>query len=658
MATHLQQLLRSLCWKTEWNYAVFWTLEHHDRMVLTWEDGYYNNQDKLVPSESKSFNQTSDSSQDGEYAHSSLALAVANMSFHVHTLGEGIVGQVALTGKHQWIIADEHALDSYSTLEFCDGWKAQFASGIKTIVVAAVVPHGVIQFGSINKVNENLQFLAHIRDVFSSLQYSPYQVQIPVQCNLQHMLQMPDIPSIVSSPDVFQSYLLDKSDNKEHMSSNSADIPSLEKHIDYPRASLPGVHLNGPVGLLSAQINQSTDLLSGPNYSSSNTKIENGCGANDNRQICYPSQSCVTENTTLIDELRALDPTAKQNVEKNIDILPEFNCLETSGDLNSSFMFSAGTELHEALGPAFFKQCYPFPYDIQKPEDISTSHMPETVESSMLTSNSGKDHLLEAVVADFCRKDALKKSKSISTFDSMLTTERMPEPSISTSHTIGSSRYSMGCSSVLEESSQNCLNSSDSYRIRSSVEPGKPNKKRARPGENSRPRPRDRQLIQDRIKELRELVPNGSKCSIDSLLERTIKHMAFMQNVTKHSDKLSNCAKSKDCNEMGVLGSGYEQGSSWAVEVGGHMKICPILVENLNMNGQMLIEMLCDDCDYFLEITEAIRSLGLTVLKGITDGRGDKTWMRFVVEGQGNRNLHRMDVLWSLVQILQSKTSV
>lgn len=42
---------------------------------------------------------------------------------------------------------------------------------------------------------------------------------------------------------------------------------------------------------------------------------------------------------------------------------------------------------------------------------------------------------------------------------------------------------------------------------------------------------------------------------------------------------------------MGVLGSGYEQGSSWAVEVGGHMKICPILVENLNMNGQMLIEV-------------------------------------------------------------------
>ncbi|XP_074283820.1 transcription factor LHW-like [Silene latifolia] len=83
---------------------------------------------------------------------------------------------------------------------------------------------------------------------------------------------------------------------------------------------------------------------------------------------------------------------------------------------------------------------------------------------------------------------------------------------------------------------------------------------------------------------------------------------------------------------MAVLGSGYEQGSSWAVEVGGHMKICLILVENLNMNGQMLIEMLCDDCDHFLEISDSIRSLDLTILKGSTDSHGDKTWMRFVVE--------------------------
>jgi hypothetical protein len=43
--------------------------------------------------------------------------------------------------------------------------------------------------------------------------------------------------------------------------------------------------------------------------------------------------------------------------------------------------------------------------------------------------------------------------------------------------------------------------------------PSKTNRKRSRPGESAKPRPKDRQLIQERIKELRELVPNGAKVS-------------------------------------------------------------------------------------------------------------------------------------------------
>lgn len=35
-----------------------------------------------------------------------------------------------------------------------------------------------------------------------------------------------------------------------------------------------------------------------------------------------------------------------------------------------------------------------------------------------------------------------------------------------------------------------------------------------------------------------------------------------------------------------------EQGSSWAVEVGTNANVCPIMVENLNMNGQMLVEVM------------------------------------------------------------------
>ncbi|KAF8392219.1 hypothetical protein HHK36_022561 [Tetracentron sinense] len=173
-----------------------------------------------------------------------------------------------------------------------------------------------------------------------------------------------------------------------------------------------------------------------------------------------------------------------------------------------------------------------------------------------------------------------------------------------------------------------------SEQLERRVEPAKINRKRARPGENCRPRPRDRQLIQEHVKELRELVPNGSKCSIDSLLEQTIKHMLFLQSITKHADKLKKCAESKLRNkEMGLLGScNHEHGSSWALELGNQAKVCPIVVENLNMSGQMLVEMLCEECSHFLEIAEGIRGLGLMILKGATEVRGEKTWASFVVE--------------------------
>jgi hypothetical protein len=44
-------------------------------------------------------------------------------------------------------------------------------------------------------------------------------------------------------------------------------------------------------------------------------------------------------------------------------------------------------------------------------------------------------------------------------------------------------------------------------------------------------------------------------------------------------------------HQKGTDASKYEQGSSWAVEVGGHLKVSSIIVENLNKNGQMLVEV-------------------------------------------------------------------
>jgi len=45
-----------------------------------------------------------------------------------------------------------------------------------------------------------------------------------------------------------------------------------------------------------------------------------------------------------------------------------------------------------------------------------------------------------------------------------------------------------------------------------------------------------------------------------------------------------------------------------------------------------MLQMLCEECSHFLEIAEAIRSLGLTILNGASEACGEKTCMCFVVE--------------------------
>ncbi|CAL4884642.1 unnamed protein product [Urochloa decumbens] len=194
-------------------------------------------------------------------------------------------------------------------------------------------------------------------------------------------------------------------------------------------------------------------------------------------------------------------------------------------------------------------------------------------------------------------------------------------------------------------------------------------KKRARPGESTRPRPKDRQQIQERVKELREIVPNSAKCSIDALLDRTIKHMLFLQSVTKYAEKIKQADEpkmiSKDSsavlndNSSGVVlkddpSAGSIGGSTWAYEVAGQTMVCPIIVEDLAPPGQMLVEILCEERGFFLEIADTIRGFGLTILKGLMELRDGKIMARFLVEA--NKNVTRMDIFLSLVQLLQQNS--
>ncbi|XP_028765502.1 transcription factor EMB1444 [Neltuma alba] len=722
MATNIRQLLRSLCLNTDWKYAVFWRLKHGDRMILTWEDGYYDNPDHYDSLGNECYQKTMEQFHSGNFPHDPLDLVVSKMSYQVYSIGEGIVGQVALTGKHQWIYVDDHATSSGSSFEFADGWQSQFYAGIRTIVVVAITPHGVLQLGSLNKVIEDMRVVTHIRNIFLTNQDSLIgHVPNHIKSCVKNSPPLPDAPTTKLSSKIGPACLLD---TKETTRGEKLDIlmpfPCSAKNLTppsvYQKMAVDVTKYGGPEfcsdeslvllksvsnmmnvehkkfldkrplnekfeegssGSKDVRVESERNVTSVPhnsvmdnNFSGSVGPSETigadlACLPSDFHDVVYEGDKLCYVNISQKEALplrRSSDASSQKDAESSeFQTAPSY--MSTS---NTLLNFPAGCELHEALGPAFVRSGY-FDSEGQVNEDLTMMEIPDEISCSRLTHESCPEHLLEAIVVNACHSDNdINNELSYSALmQAAMISERNPEASMHSAPAINSEGYSIESSLVREDifhslTSSSCP-SSCSERFERSSEPGK-SKKRARPGESGRPRPRDRQLIQDRIKELRELVPNGAKCSIDSLLERTIKHMLFLQSITKHADKLNKFTGSKAKShhlESAVPGcSSYEQGSSWAMEVGGHLKVHSILVENLSKNGHVLVEMLCEECSYFLEIAEAIRSLGLTILKGATEAQSEKTWICFVVEGQNNRNVHRLDILWPLVQILQSKSTV
>jgi hypothetical protein len=228
-----------------------------------------------------------------------------------------------------------------------------------------------------------------------------------------------------------------------------------------------------------------------------------------------------------------------ENVRADSEML-KFQTMSCYEDTSYTLKFPAGYELHEALGPGFLKESKYYDWAVpENQQDNKAAEMSDEISCSQLTSESRPEHLLEAVVTKVCHSNNNmvdnELSYSTSVQDSMAS-GRNPGVSIHTVRTINSEGYSTDQPSHVKDDKHHSLSSSGICGLispksfsstcpsscsnqfeRSSSEPSKNIKKRARPGESCRPRPRDRQLIQDRIKELRELVPNGAKVSCSNI---------------------------------------------------------------------------------------------------------------------------------------------
>ncbi|KAK4762592.1 hypothetical protein SAY86_008360 [Trapa natans] len=306
-------------------------------------------------------------------------------------------------------------------------------------------------------------------------------------------------------------------------------------------------------------------------------------------------------------------------------------------------------------------------------ENLIVENIQETDQDLTLVNNNlsefvvfsmtGSDHLLDAVVCG-AQSTLMQTSAGSSSLG-------IPEPP-SKEENLSSGSLKPSCTNKNEAtcSASNSLGSQDklsadqghSMKRDSSIltahskgpdGASRPRPKRPKHGESTKPRPKDRQMIQDRLKELRDIVPDGGKCSIDALLERTVKHMLFLQGVVKHVDKLKHIGQLRITDREGrtILKDNFEGGATWALEVGSPSGVCPIIVGDVNPPRELLIEMLCENQGLFLEIADVIRRLGLTILAGVMESRYGNIWARFAVEA--NRDVTRVEVFTSLVHALE-----
>ncbi|KAL0741013.1 hypothetical protein Bca4012_082526 [Brassica carinata] len=517
-------------------------------------------------------------------------------------VGEGLVGRAAFTGHHQWLLANSFNRDIHPP-EVINEMLLQFSAGIQTVAVIPVVPHGVVQLGSSLPIMENLGFVNDVKGLILQLgcvpgallseNYRTYEpaadfIGVPVS-GLMPSQGHKILPSSAFVAESSKPHF-NSAGSSDHRNNKTFEEASFDYDVDAQNITLPPSNPD-------AWLNQSFSCM----YNV------------DAAEQHIPREDSSSKRSDDLFDMLGLD-------DKNRGVENSWGVSDVLTRELSDFRIVQDSE---------------FGYEL-----------------------SGTDHLLDAVVSGACSSSTKQisdeTSESCKTSMTKASNSSVTTPSHSSPRgtRVGpSSVYVSQISSWVEQAHR--LKREGSPRMMNKNETAKPasNRKRLKPGENPRPRPKDRQMIQDRVKELREIIPNGAKCSIDALLERTIKHMLFLQNVSKHADKVKQTGESKIMKEEGAFEGGGGGGATWAFEVGSKSLRCPIVVEDLNPPRIFQVEMLCEQRGFFLEIADWIRSLGMTILKGVIETRINKIWARFTVEA--SRDVTRMEIFMQLVNILE-----
>uniref|UniRef100_A0A0D9WUI0 BHLH domain-containing protein n=1 Tax=Leersia perrieri TaxID=77586 RepID=A0A0D9WUI0_9ORYZ len=606
-------------------------------VILTWGDVYV---DKATTDTEIDLydNPIESKNQIVSYPLCPIEAALLSMSSNSYSLGEELIGKVALTGQHCWISSDE--LSSTFMHKYHKDLQLEFAAGIKTILYVPVIPHGVLQLGSLDLVSESSTSVPFIKDLF----YRLYDASISGSSSgtgsgYSNAWRQPAATLPTNSPDVATHYIFNSIKSSAQLLNND--------HLSLPHAfPMLGFSLTEDdiVSIYDTSLTAcAVEPLDGNDNDIWTTVHEELSQFTHCNTAFEPDKENISYMDSLINPGSKSCRTASHMEDPGYGDIDHFILTEISHENqehmnnNNSINHDAVTsnssfdlELNKTLEPISREERADCMWHIRlRQQELTSSALLQedgykTGFCKQHENNNYVEFLLDAIIEQVGRTSNCDSSHStnspvscatqIQKEDHVTRDESLPNLpggqdfsliSIDEGLT-GSSPMEINKTVLVEEFISDSI---EGMHRETSVEV----KGRCRKTGLHRPRPRDRQLIQDRMKELRQLVPNTSECSIDALLDKTIAHMQFLRSVSEKADKLEKLVSSEESTKR-------QPGS------------CPLKVEELDPPGHLLIEMLCGEYGVFLEIAHVLKGLEVNILKGLLENRSDKLWARFVIQ--------------------------
>lgn len=706
-ATGMNHLFRNLCHHTMWKYAVLWRFQHENCTILTCEDSYAIDTKSGTVMECASYEEFvshhpwGSNIQSGNNPCCSIIVAVSNMIRISYVLGEGIVGKVASMENHLWICVEEMTTDLL--LECQEELRLQVIAGIKTILLLPVLPLGLVQLGSLDKLSEDLVMVAQLKDLFYPYQYASVSglrmehtdssmtlnTSSLEKCSTYLEINTKLIDPIQSQPPLIPDFTTVSFN--QMMMNELLPIGSVLLPHPIPQAYDPisQVGLCQAHGLgtdlldemsLSAMCNElfgdysgEQFMLNTPTFAGRAKESDQALSLHDNEVKTMPVLGHIlgSKSTSMVDPC--------DYNETLLTFVEEFDLIIES-TTNSKYMdFSMEIGPHREMENNFLVDC--------KNSEWMDNKSKVDGRSELIAISKEETNLQELESCDCASRTGYlpcvgggkklesrdcSKSHCCSTgrcADSCLAQCKAEDVSHSENSGLQSSKlsYLVSDSKDFKSYSSTCQSSGSVHSMsknvdkkdsasgfrRSFLKESHIYHRQTKTKDSSKPRPRDRQLIQDRIMELRELIPNSSKCSVDALLQRTVNHMMFLQSIPIHASKLDQSTRTKVGEGLVHNPHVPELGANWACELGNKLLAFPLVIENLGQPDQMLVEMRCSNYRLFLEIAQAVKRLGLTILKGILESRSQELWAHFILEVP--KGFRRLDIIWPLMQLLQLK---